>query len=109
MSRDILETIAPDVANLSAASQALSLAETLVGEVFGDLRHIAIAYRAAHMLTVASIGGSAGGPVTSEKEGDLARSYGTSTGGASLGSTSYGREYEALRRQVIFSARNRLI
>lgn len=73
--------------------------------VWGTLTDQAVSYLAAHMLARANAGGAAGGPVVSEKVGDLARSYGQVGGKTSdylgeLGLTSYGIEYARLRRQI---------
>ena len=56
---------------------------------------MATALYAAHLLALSQRGSSfVSGAVTSEKEGDLSRSYGTVTGGDTwLGQTGYGLQY----------------
>lgn len=58
--------------------------------------NMALALYAAHMLQLATASASGGavGPITSEKEGDLSRSYGATKGDDTvLGSTTYGIQY----------------
>jgi hypothetical protein len=77
----------------------LDMATTLgaAGCLLGDPANLATALYAAHLLQLDaenSSGEGGRGPVKSEKEGDLARSYGT--GGYTdgwLGSTGYGQQY----------------
>jgi hypothetical protein len=63
----------------------------------------------AHMIKVADQAASgAAGPVTSEKIGDLSRSYGQvggTTGDELLMTTAYGQEYLRLRRQLVAGPR----
>ena len=55
-------------------------------------------YLAAHMATAGTLQGASGaaGPVSSEKAGDLARSYATSVVTSVFGSTSYGNMFVML-------------
>lgn len=55
----------------------------------------------AHIIALSSRGGNAGA-VTSEKVGDLERSYGK-VGEGSLQSTSYGQEFDRVMRSLIVS------
>lgn len=73
--------------------------------VWGTLTDQATSYLTAHLLARANAGGAGGGPVTSEKVGDLARGYGqlggkTADSIGELGLSSYGIEYARLRRQI---------
>jgi len=104
----LLATVAPDVGCSANAPLAVQMAEQRIGQHFGGKREQAVAYLAAHILTVGEIGGAAAGPVTSEREGDLARSYGVSAGGGGLETTAYGREFQAIRQECILGARNRM-
>lgn len=75
--------------------------------VWGNKADFAIQYLTAHLLTVVNRGGGgAAGPITSEKVGDLQRSY--ASGGAvahELGSTGYGMEFLRLRRSLHITPR----
>jgi len=58
-----------------------------------DKAAMAVALYAAHLIYTTSTGGAAG-PVTSEKEGDLSRSYGMTVNDKKwLGKSSYGQLY----------------
>lgn len=82
----------------TAVNQWLSVAEKLVnvGCLDNERAAMALALYAAHMLSISNrsmSGSGATGPVTSEKEGDLQRSYGEVKGGDTyLGQTSYGQQ-----------------
>lgn len=104
----ILLDIAPEMAQVPADQRQRLIGYAIDQVNFGDLkiRPIAIAYLTAHMYTL-SLRNGAGGNVTSEKEGDLARSYGTSMSDSPYGSTSYGQEFERLKRMFIFKPMTR--
>ena len=103
---EILAAIAPETLNLDQGRVDIhvDLAEAQTGPVFGDARNHAVALLAAHTLTLGQRRG-ASGPITSEKEGDLARSYATQAMAHGLDATSYGAELLRLRRQYVFAAR----
>lgn len=67
--------------------------------VFDDKTEDAILFMAAHLLTLSNRRGKSGS-VTSEKVGDLSRSYSSGSGqdSNSLKSTSYGQMFEDLMR-----------
>lgn len=92
---DLISIIAPELVGNPNLTGAIDMAE---GQVAAGhcKRSEAVAYLAAHILTVAGRGGT-GGAVTSETEGSLSRGYGA-TGTASLDSTSYGNEVQRLNR-----------
>ena len=78
----------------------LSVAGNLVnvGTLNAERAAMARALYAAHLLSLSTRSGQGGaaalGPVTSEREGDLQRSYGGIKGGDTyLGQTSYGQQY----------------
>lgn len=87
----------------------LSVAEKVWGSSFGT----GVSYLTAHLLKRAGVGGgvqggsSNPGVVSSEKVGELQRSYalpnfsGGSAEDALLATTSYGMEYLRLRRQIL--------
>lgn len=93
----ILVIIAPETGTKFSQPQryaVIEIATTMVGFGCGTTKDVAIAYLSAHMLTVSGRNGVAG-QVTSEKEGELARSYGSISDAAGTGFnlTSYGQEY----------------
>lgn len=114
----ILSTLAPKFSTMDSArvSAVLDLAALQVGGVFGSKRNLATAYLAAHMLEISMQSGSGGsgtgGLVTSEKEGQLARSYGAVGGAAGSGSeyerTVWGMEFLRIRKQCIFRPTTRV-
>lgn len=94
--------LAPEFSSVDDATvnRWLSVAGNLVnvGCLDAERAAMARALYAAHMLSLSTRSGQGGaaalGPVTSEKEGDLQRSYGGLKGGDTyLGSTSYGQQY----------------
>ena len=99
--------LAPEFASVADATvnQWLSVAGNLVnvGSLDTERAAMARALYAAHMLSLTTRSGQGGaaalGPVTSEKEGDLQRSYGGVKGGDTyMGQTSYGQQYIELMR-----------
>lgn len=87
----------------------IELAETrLTTDTFGDNYSEAVALLVLHMYAVNDRGGS-GGAVTSEKEGQLARSFAAAASSISYGDTSWGRELQTLTRSVSFGPRTRMM
>lgn len=94
--------IAPELADedSSRIDLFLGFAALSVNEsVWGTKYDLGVAVMAAHLLTMANRGGN-GGPVTSEKVGDLARSYGQMGDKDSLMATSYGQWFVQLRKTL---------
>ena len=94
--------LAPEFAGVADATvqQWLSVAGNLAstGCLDAEREAMARALYAAHMLSLTTRSGQGGaaalGAVTSEKEGDLQRSYGGVKGGDTyMGQTSYGQQY----------------
>ena len=106
--KDTLFIIAPEFENIpnEKIDAVIAIAENQVSTKFCD-RNTAIAYLAAHILTVSGRRG-VGGVVASEREGDLARSF-TAIGSHPLDSTAYGLEYRRLVRQCFLLPRNRVV
>lgn len=83
---------------------------------FGKAYDLALIYLTAHLLTLRKLsmseGASSGGAtkeVTSEHEGALSRSYGTSlSNDAFLAKTIYGIMFERLKRRVIIPVLTRM-
>lgn len=93
---DLIQIVAPELAGNANLNGAITMAE---GQVAANhcQRESAVAYLAAHILTIAGRGGT-GGAVTSETEGSLSRSFGSTGSTDGLGSTSYGQEVQRLNR-----------
>jgi hypothetical protein len=109
----------PRINDLIALAQ-----QGLAAAVFGDRYGEAVGLKVLHQLalearnggnpgTGTSSGSGFGGIITSEREGDLARSYGIGGSGGSggfideLDSTQYGQELKRLIRACIFMPMNR--
>lgn len=96
---EILSAIAPQFDDATGRQTFLDLSESRTSSTFfGANRPEAVAYRAAHMADLAAsaaVSSGASGPISSKKEGDLAVSFGSSTGSkgdsAYLAQTAYGR------------------
>ena len=103
----VLSVIAPQFDSRTNRSEYISLATLQVNEsIFGSKYDLAIAYMAAHMMSVNTETGAGTGTgtgfITSKKEGDLAVSYakpesGSGGGDASLSQSSYGQQFIDLR------------
>ncbi len=105
--------LAPEFASVpdETVNTWLSVAGNLVNVACLDDERAAMARAlyAAHLLSLntrsTESGASALGAITSEKEGDLQRSYGGLKGGDSyLGQTSYGQQYIEVTRACFGSA-----
>jgi hypothetical protein len=96
-----VSAIAPELATLEARAQEMILGivdAQVDASTWGELADIGRVYLAAHLATISRRAG-AGGPVTAEKLGPMAQSYGFSGGTVrSFDSTGYGMEYERLTR-----------
>lgn len=110
-SREKLRIIAPEQADTGDAvvDFHLSIAASRVGAgAFGDLYEQGVLYLAAHLLTLRDrgMGGTAaGGALASVKTGDLSVGFagvmGSGGGDESLHTTTYGREFLAIRTQAV--------
>ena len=103
-----LDAIAPELVSTEANRKALiiSLAEKQVGQVFGELRELAVAYVAAHMLTMTNrgaVGGAAAGAIQRIKEDDLEVAYASTGDKSPYASTSYGSEFLRLRKACVLT------
>lgn len=122
---DLVRSLAPAYAALTddQIQPFLNLAiKAHTASQWGNVYPEAMAWYAAHLLATggdpveAAAGGGgavAGGPLTSQKDGDLARGYGGQAAGyggskdasvLDLSQTSYGRHYLTLRRSRAASA-----
>ena len=105
---DTLLIIAPWASSVAQATRYATIEIATALTSFGcDQRDIAIAYLAAHMLSLADPErNGAAGQVTSETEGDLSRSYGSVSGTSNnpyYAQTSYGMQYEQMMRSNIMT------
>jgi len=69
---------------------------------FGNKYDLAVSYMTAHLLELSTRGGNVG-IISSEKVGDLSRSFSASAsdpGEASLGETAYGKFFLSLRKTI---------
>lgn len=115
----IIESRAPQYIGDARLTDFIALATQLTAECYGDQLPYAIALRALHMLAMADRGSSvtgAAGTIASEKEGQLARSYGGSSSKSidenkypDLSQTSWGRELIALQNMSFILYRDRTI
>lgn len=107
---EILLDLAPELSSVDPAARArvedLASLRTATGLYSDDLRKLAVALLAAHMLTIAGQSAT-GAAVTSETVGPLSISY-ASPGGTGLDGTSYGRQLLELQRENIFGPRTRV-
>jgi len=107
----------PRINDLIALAQ-----QGLAAAVFGDRYGEAVGLKVLHQLALESrnggnpgtgttSGSGTGGQITSEREGDLARSYASGAGGGytvdELDSTQYGQELKRLMKACIFMPMNR--
>lgn len=111
----IFDAICPQYASHDSKATFMAMAEERTSPTaYGTKRNYAVAYRAAHEMTIAlavEFAGGATGEVASKKEGDLQISYfKASTGGsavsasdAELGMTTYGKKLMALGKGNILS------
>jgi hypothetical protein len=108
-----LQLIAPELEQAYTTEQLeqfIELAGMQVGPKFCN-RDLAVAYLAAHMATISSRKGI-GGSINSLSEGGLSISAGAVGGVVGMTefhTTSYGTEFERLKRQCIFAARNKMV
>ena len=103
----IFRMLASELASLSDSDVnpwILLASEGISSEYFGSQQNYALALLAAHGAKMAGMGGSAGGPLSSEKAGDLAVTYAIAASSSSYGETRYGRMYERLEGSRPFSS-----
>ncbi|MCP3685997.1 MAG: DUF4054 domain-containing protein [bacterium] len=101
----IIEDIAPefDTYDSDRIARLIVIAQSqLSSSKYGDQYEYATALKVCHMLTISGRSGS-GGSISSEKEGELARSYG-SAGSSLLSTTSYGLLLEELNNNSFIGA-----
>ena len=101
---EILAIIAPELADFDT-NGAIAVAELQVAPgLCGKKRPLLVAYLAAHIFTIGNRSNGATGSISSVTEGKTSITYGSSqvdTPSSGLSDTSYGREYDRLRRGCI--------
>ena len=112
MAQTITEIVVLRNAALSGDSRLtgmIELAETrLSSDTYGDNYNEAVALLVLHNYAVNDRGGS-GGSITSEKEGQLSRSFGAAASSGALDATSWGQELTRLTRSITFNPRTRMM
>jgi len=106
-----LIVIAPELEAIDSdrRDDVIAWAELRVsGSKFGSVRELAVAYLAAHMLTVGARSGDSGA-ISRRREGDLEVAYGLQQNVQGLDSTSYGQEYKTLCKENIIGPMTRRI
>lgn len=104
-SQEIIEVRLPALFADARLDDFVALASLNLSEsVFGDKYAYAVALLSMHMYSKDQSGTGAGG-VKSEKEGDLARSFGGSMTDKDYGTTSFGQELQQLINNCVISAR----
>lgn len=94
-----LDLIAPHFSGSASKAGFIALAEQQTSQsAFGDNYCLAVAYRAAHMMTLANRGASGtAGNAQSKNEGGMSLSYGTVNGVmGDLSQTHYGIQLQQL-------------
>lgn len=82
---------------------AAEASKLMSADKWGDKADLGLVYLTAHMLSISKRSGGAAGSVTSERVGDLAKSYGSSAAGSGshdLDQTSYGKQYRGLAERL---------
>lgn len=101
---EILAIIAPELADYDSAG-AIAIAELEIAPgLCGKKRPLLVAYLAAHIITIGNRANGATGGIRSVTEGKTSITYGSSqldTPSSGLSDTSYGREYDRLRRGCV--------
>ena len=100
----ILDTIAARFASDPNKGTYLSLARARTGANYGSSYDLAVALRAAHMMTLSARNEGEAGPVTQKREGALAVSFaeGDETND-DLAQTHFGRQLAGLRRGKVLA------
>jgi hypothetical protein len=82
--------------------------EQLDATIYGDKIELAIALLVLHWFEVQNRNGS-GGPLSSEREGGLARSFAVQASSSDWNSTSWGKELQSITNDVVFAPRTRMM
>ena len=110
----IITIRAPAFASEPNINDLIAQAELEVGQCQGDLRNKAVALIVMHWIALSKRDptGNSSGTIKSEKEGDLARSYGsvsTKETDNYYGQTTWGLEYLRLLDSTMILPRNRMV
>ena len=103
----VFDTIAPAYADDPDANNFIDLATLRTSQSkFGNKYNLAVALRAAHMITLRDRTGGDGGTITSKSEGSLSVSYSAparASGDTDLMLTHFGQQLKGLIRGTIVS------
>lgn len=104
----IVEARAPEFEGRARMTDLIAEAEMDIGADWGTRRNKAVALLVLHRLSMSERGAAgAPGPITSETEGQVSRTYGWSGIYGDLASTSYGVELLGLRKASFMGFVNR--
>lgn len=106
---DFVREVAPEFADLTDSVIDFWIEQAVLSinvDVWGDKADFATGLMTAHYLTIRARRG-AGGPIRSEKVGDLKIEYGNNDGESldALDSTSYGQNFKQMRRSLVITPR----
>lgn len=104
ISADTVIKVAPELSSeeTSRINYFITEAGRYINSVtWGAKADFAHALYTAHLMTISGLSGSAG--VTSERVGDLSRSYAVNASDDSLASTSYGKQFMSLRKSLVIT------
>lgn len=109
---EALLQVAPELSTVAPDRRAYFL-DQMALQVAPSLGQYALALATAHELTLSNRGGAvaAAGPLISEKEGELSRSYADLSAHKNLyfSSTTYGERFMQLVSRNTLGARNRMV
>jgi len=108
---ELLADIAPEFDGIDT-SGAITVADMQIApNLCGDKRPLLVAYLAAHILTMGRRGGGATGSIASITEGEVTVTYVNKKGyleSTGLSNTSFGEEFDRLRRGCLVAMRTRV-
>lgn len=105
----IVEARAPQFEGEPRIESLLTLAEAQTGADWRTARNMAVALLVLHWLALEERGAAASpGAITSESEGQVSRSYGSTGQTGALSQTSWGQELTQLRRQTFMGGFTRM-
>lgn len=98
--RQIIAARAPEIATEARLPDLIDLAKEQIGTAYGTQRDLAIALTVMHWVTLEAQGDAASsGPIVSEKEGDLSRTY-AAPSTSEMGATIYSEELKRVKAAI---------
>ncbi len=108
---ELFVIVAPEFKDIDYTG-ALMVADMEIAQgLCGDKRPLLVAYLAAHILTVANRNGGSSASISALREGGVSVQYENTKSviqSIGLSDTSYGREYDRLRRSCTMAVRTRI-